>query len=94
MPPTGLFHDASLSYRFIAQLRKVQEENELLKQENQKGRDKANRRTASNARVSRPSGAVSTWKLQEVMQLTGSVEKSQMYAGIQVCTHTQRLRRV
>jgi len=79
MPPAALSHNSCFS---TAQLQKAQEENERLKQEkseNEKGRDKT-----KQARIPRPSGAVSAWKLQEAMQLTGSVEKSEMYAGIQV----------
>ena len=72
--------------QYTAQLRKAQEENDRLKKEkleNQKGENK----TKQKARIPRPPGGVSAWKLQEAMQLTGSVEKSEMYAGIQVSAH-------
>jgi len=71
----------------------MKEENEQLKQEKQMDEDRAGaNQRASKPTIPRPSGAVSAWKLQEAMQLTGSIKKREMYAGIQVCAHILRLR--
>jgi hypothetical protein len=78
-----LSHDVSPPC-FTAQLQKAQKENEHLRKENRK--DTTNQQMA---RIPRPPGAASNWKLQQAMQLTGSVEMSEMYAGIQVCAHIQ-----
>jgi len=77
--------NGTLLWLVTAQLQKIKEENEWLKQENRKVRD--NLTDQQKTRIPRPPGAVSTWKLQEAMQLSGSAESREMYAGIQVCTY-------